>query len=423
MANQKRKIELLRKSSRPFLLVSFGLLAISSLALYFYLHNVLSDAVEEELRSTVARIENSIKSQGSWYELPPMVEVAMVPLVGKEQIKDTLMFDPSQDEVEEFRELNTYMAWGGENYRITVRALIVESNEILTAFILSYGIITLLVFLFLYQFNKNATQKLWFPFFENLKQMKQFSVSSNAPLKLMESDVLEFTELNTQITILTEKVRSDYKNLKQYTEDVSHEVQTPLAIMQAKIETLMNGSELSTGQFEQLASIQKDIRRLKQLNKRLGLLSKIENEQFKNVMSCNLTELLKNRIDNLSELYNTDIQLKPSADTYLFMDTQLAEILFDNLLSNALKYATPHTPIRVALHTQFLSIQNEGERAILQPDQLFNRFYKESDEIKSTGLGLAIVKKICDLYGFRPSYSYENGTHCFKILFPEKSNS
>lgn len=419
MANHKeRKIELLRKSSRPFLLVSFGLLALSALVLYFYLHYVLTNAVEEELRSTVGRIENSIKVQNAWYELPPMVEVAIVSVLGKEQIKDTLIFDPSQDELEEFRELNTFMEWQGENYRITVRSLIVESDEILTAVIISYGIITLLVFLFLYQFNKKATQKIWFPFFENLKRMKQFSVSSESSLALVESDILEFSELNAEITTLTGKVRSDYKTLKQFTEDVSHELQTPLAIIQAKVDTLMNGEELSDLQFEQLASIQKDIHRLKQLNKRLGLLSKIENQQFKNVKSCNLTQILQHRIENLAELYPSKIVLERAiADTAVLMDAQLAEILCDNLLSNALKYATPNTPIWAAVDEQSLTVKNKGVRAILRPAQLFNRFYKESDEVKSTGLGLAIVKKICDLYGFFPSYSYENGEHCFKIVF------
>ena len=182
MAKGERKINLLQKSSRPFLWISFGLLAISSLVLYFYLRNLLRNAVEEELRSTVGRVENSIKAQGSWYELPPIVEVAMVSKLGKEQIKDTLMFDPSQNELEEFRELNTYMRWQGENYRITVRTLIVESDEILIAVNIVYAIITLLLFLFLYYFNKKATRKLWFPFFENLNKMKQFSVSSKKPL-------------------------------------------------------------------------------------------------------------------------------------------------------------------------------------------------------------------------------------------------
>ncbi|WP_419213137.1 sensor histidine kinase [Maribacter sp. X9] len=417
MVKEQRKIKLLRKSSRPFLWISFGLLAISALVLYFYLRFLLRNAVEEELRSTVGRVENSIKTQGSWYELPPIVEVAMVSKLGKEQIKDTLMYDPSQNELEEFRELNTYMGWKGENYRITVRALIVESNEILITVNILYGTITVLVFLFLYYFNNKATQKLWFPFFENLNKMKQFSVSSQDPLLLMDSDILEFTELNTEITTLTEKVQSDYKNLKQFTENVSHELQTPLAIIQAKIDTIINGEGLNNSQFEQLSSIQKDIQRLKQLNKRLGLLSKIENEQFTNVKPCKLNEVLRDRIEHLSELYPAKIILNVQKETIVIMDAHLAEVLCDNLLSNAIKYATPNTPITIDLQKNALTVKNKGTCAILKPELLFNRFYRETDELKSTGLGLAIVKKICDFYGFTPSYSHENGTHNFIVNF------
>jgi hypothetical protein len=136
----------------------------------------------------------------------------------------------------------------------------------------------------------------------------------------MDSDILEFSEHITEITTLTEKVRSDYKTLKQFTEDVSHELQTPLAIIQAKVDTIMNGEELNDLLFEQLSSIQKDIHRLKQLNKRLGLLSKIENKQFKNVKSCNLTDVLRNRIENFSELFPTTILFESKENTILLMD-------------------------------------------------------------------------------------------------------
>jgi hypothetical protein len=398
-------------------------MVFSTIALYFYVRNLLQGEVEEELRSTEARIESSISGTNTIYQLPPMVEVKAVSQLGVEHLKDTLIFDPSQNEMEAFRELTTFSKIKDQNYRITVRALIVESEDILIAVVISYLIVILLVFIFLFYLNKSRTRKLWNPFFKNLEQMKLFSLTSKNPISLMDSDILEFSELNTEIFALTDKVRSDYKILKQFTEDVSHELQTPLAVIQAKVDTIMNGEELNDLQFEQLASIQKDIHRLKQLNKRLGLLSKIENKQFKNVKSFNLTEVLRNRIENFSELFPTTILLESKENTILLMNVQLAEILCDNLLSNALKYAAPNTPINVILEKQTLTVKNQGVRVILKPDQLFNRFYKESDEVKSTGLGLAIVKKICDLYGFSPSYSYENGEHGFNILFQENPAS
>jgi hypothetical protein len=420
MNNQTKKIGLLRKTSKTFLSIGVVLMLFSTVALYFYVRNLLQSEIEEELRSTEARIESSISGNNPIYQLPPMVEVIEVSNLGLEHLKDTLIYDPSQNEIEDFRELTTYSKINNHNYRITVRTLIVESEDILIAFIISYLIVILSVFVFLFYFNKSRTQKLWTPFFKNLEQMKLFSLTSDTPISLMDSDILEFSELNTEITTLTDKVRSDYKNLKQFTEDVSHELQTPLAIIQAKIDTIINGEELNDLQFEQLSSIQNDIQRLKQLNKKLGLISKIENDQFTNISPCNLNIILKDRIENLSELYPSEILFESNEDVVLLMDAHLAEVLCDNLLSNAIKYSLPNTPIKVILEKESFSVKNKGKRAILKPDQLFQRFYKESDEVKSTGLGLAIVKKICDLYDFQPSYRYTNNEHHFTIFLPKQ---
>jgi hypothetical protein len=420
MAEPTKKIRLLQKTSKTFLWISLVLMLFSTIGLFFYVWNLLQDEVEEELRSTEARIKSSISENSVIYQLPPMVEVETVSNLEVEHLKDTLIFDPSQNEIEEFRELTTFSKINDQNYRITSRVLILESEDILIAVVISYLIVLLFVFIFLFYLNKSRTKKLWNPFFKNLEQMKLFSLTSETPIFLMDSDILEFSELNTEITTLTDKVRSDYKNLKQFTEDVSHELQTPLAIIQAKVDTIINGEELNDLQFEQLSSIQNDIQRLKQLNKKLGLLSKIENDLFTNISPCNINHILKDRIENLSELYPSEIIFKNNVDVVLLMDVHLAEVLCDNLLSNAIKYSLPNTPIVVVLEKESLTIKNEGKRAILKPGKLFHRFYKESDEVKSTGLGLAIVKKICDLYGFQPSYRYNNNKHHFTIAFQNR---
>ena len=417
MSFPQKKIPLLRKKSIRFLWISLVLAIASTICLFFYVKQLLANEVEEELRSTEARVENSITENHELYQIPPVIEISPVSFLGKEKIKDTLIFDPSQNEIEEFRELTTFSKINGENYRITVRALIVESEDILIAVIISYLIIIFFIFVFLFYLNKASNRNLWLPFFTTLEQVKLFSITSEAPISLMESDILEFSELNTEITTLTDKVRLDYKNLKQFTEDVSHELQTPLAIIQAKVDSLINGENLNNLQFEQLSSIQNDIHRLKQLNKRLGLLTKIDNKQFENITACNLNKLILHRIENFSELYPAEIVLKCKEDVVLQMDENLAIVLCDNLLSNAIKYALPNSEIVVELNKKNLKVINKGVRAIIKPDHLFQRFYKESDEIKSTGLGLAIVKKICDHYNFLPSYSYENNAHVFAISF------
>lgn len=388
---------------------------VSTIVLYFYVRNLLQGEVEEELRSTEARIESVIRENKPIYQLPPVVEIERVSLLGVERLKDTLIFDPSQDELEEFRELTTYSDIDGKKYRITVRTLVEESEDILVAVVVSYLVIILLVFIFLFYFNKAWNQKLWFPFFNNLEQMKRFSLTSDRPIAFMDSDILEFSELNYEITALTDKVRSDYKNLKKYSEDVSREMQTPLPIIQAKIENIFNGDNLSDVQFEHLTSIQKDIQRLTQMNKRLTLLTKIENQQFSNPQLLDFNLQVKQRIENFSEIYPSKINLNEKSQMQLTMDTYLADVLIDNLLSNALKHTIEPGLVTITIEEDIFSVTNEGVQGILNPKKLFPRFYSETSHKKSMGLGLAIVKKICDLYGFGVTYVFKEGKHVFTI--------
>lgn len=414
-----KKIPLLVKTSGSFLRISLILVVISTVALYFYVRYLLQAEVEEELHSTEARIESSIAGNNIIYQLPPWSEVSEVDKAGMEILKDTLIYDPSQDELEEFRELTTYSDINGREYRITVRALVVESENILIAVVISYIIIILLVFIFLFYMNKARNRQIWRPFFETLDTIKQFSLTSEAPINLVDSNIREFSDLNKEISTLTDKVRSDYKNLKQYTEDVSHEMQTPLAIIQAKIENIINGDNLNNIQFAHLTGIQGDIHRLTQLNKRLTLLTKIENQQFGKPEVLQFTEVIKNRIDCLKEIYPDLIQLEEKDQCELKMDPYLADVLCDNLLSNAIKYSNAKGSILVRVGNMKLTVSNIGTEKLQSPEKLFSRFYRESGIPKSTGLGLAIVKKICDHYGFMPHYAFEEGRHHFKVKFSQ----
>ena len=389
----------------------------STIALYFYTKQLLQNEVEEELFSTEARIENSLKSNTQPFSLPPVIEVVEISDLKEEFLKDTLIYDPSQSEDEVFRELSTFKKINNKYYRITVRNLVVESKDILIAIVVSYFIIILLAFIFLYYLNSEGNRKLWAPFFKNLEVMKGFSIKSNRPIKMLDSDILEFRELNNEILMLTKKVRDDYQNLKQFTEDLSHEMQTPLAIMQAKIENIINEKKLSEDQYLQFSSLQKDILRLKQLNKRLTLLTKIENNQFINIDKIDLTKIINKTVENFKELFDADIHFSEAKKVFVLMDPYLAEVLCNNLISNAVKHSEESKPVNITCTKECLIIKNAGNTAIAMPENLFHRFYRESNSNHSTGLGLAIVKKICELYDFDISYKFQENNHMFTILF------
>ncbi|MBK5214406.1 MAG: HAMP domain-containing histidine kinase [Flavobacteriaceae bacterium] len=412
-----KKTKLIKKTSRTFILTGLVLVVLSSIVLYSYTKDLLQGQVEESLYSTEARVVNALKNDKVIFSLPPVTEIKIAKNARPKTIKDTIIYDPSQDEMEEFRELSTYEEINGQIYQITVRNLVVESKDILIAIVFSNITIFVLAFLFLFFFNTTKNIKLWSPFFKNLEEMKRFSLSSNEEMQLVDSDVLEFSELKDEILLLTSKVRNDYESLKQFTEDVSHEMQTSLAIIQAKIDNIINEHSINDKQFEQISSIQKDIQRLKHLNQRITILTKIDNNQFIRVEDVNVTKLLEEKIENFKEMEIDYIMLHSKTDLVVSMDIYLADILINNLISNAIKHSGEEKKISIIAENKTLVISNYGQNALMNPEKLFLRFYREVNSVQSTGLGLAIVKKICDLYKFDLTYHFADQQHSFSITF------
>ena len=416
-----KKITLIKKTSRTFLLTGIFLATLSCIALYFYTRDLLQSEIEEELHSTEGRITDAIKNHQTLYSLAPITEVTIVDSIKRETLKDTLLFDPSQNEMELFRELSTYKTIDNVTYHIVIRTLVVETEEILIAIVLSNIIIFSLAFIFLFYFNTAQNLRIWKPFFDNINQMKRFSVTSNEPLELVESDVLEFSELQTHIQSLTNKVKIDYENLKQFTENVSHEIQTPLAIIQAKIDNIINEHSINDKQFEQVTSIQKDIQRLKQLNKKITILTKIDNNQFVNIEEVSISQIVNEKVADYKELEIKNIVHLADENLVVSIDPYLAEILVNNLISNAIKHSLQNENIIIYTNQNSIIVCNPGEKAIQNPEKLHLRFYREKNNFKSTGLGLSIIQKICDLHGYTMSYKFENDLHVFTILFKAKS--
>ena len=397
----------------------------SGVVLYFSIKMLLESEIEEELYSTKNRVELILKSDPEHQGIPPVIEVEKVTNLRRKVLNDTLIYDPLQDEIELFRQLSETKLINGQQYRITVRAMVIESENILVAIVSTFLIIILFAFIFLFYFNKNRNKKLWDPFFINLDKIKSFSIKEMNQLDLRESEIIEFDELNKELNSLTAKVHSDYQNLKQFTEDISHEIQTPLAVMQAKIDTLVDGLHINQEQYQQFSSLENDLRKLKNLNKRLILLAKIDNNQFVNDELISLNLIFEDAVQNLIELTPAVFKLESNTNNLLKIDRSLAVVLCDNLLSNAIKHNLEDNEITIKIEVTKVQVLNRGIMPLKHPDQLFNRFYKESRSRDSNGLGLSIVKKICDQYGFLPSYSFvelefnthKNRYHCFEIQF------
>ena len=98
-------------------------------------------------------------------------------------------------------------------------------------------------------------------------------------------------------------------------------------------------------------------------------------------------------------------------------DLILANILFTNLIKNAVQHNHEGGYITMLLNEEKFEIINTGEVSKIEPSQLFHRFQRGDTVTDSLGLGLAINQKICELYGFRLQYDQHGDTHTFSLFF------
>lgn len=141
-------------------------------------------------------------------------------------------------------------------------------------------------------------------------------MGENKPVHFDHTGISEFDQMNSTLEEMMAKMQTDFVNLKEFTENASHELQTPLAIIKSKLELMMNDGKLSVIQRKQLHEIFQTVIRLSKLNEALLLLSKIENRQFVDPAEVDLCGLIRERISYLEELFELkQINLSINVDT------------------------------------------------------------------------------------------------------------
>ena len=421
-------MKLIQKTSRTYLLLSAIIFILSGVMLFFVLTSVMNNRLDEKLIYNKEVIAKRIK-----YDYPLTIFEEPEELTASEKLlypndtiifKDTLIFHALEgvegvEEYEKYRQLTAYETLQGKQYKIVTRNSLVRNQDFVSIITLSTIIIILLLLTGLLILNTLIAKKIWKPFYMNLDRLKNFSIQDQNIIELEPSNVEEFIELNSSIKNLTQKLQSDFNNLKEFSENASHEMQTPLAIMQSKIELLLQSTDVTKEQSKQLQSIYQAGQRLSKLNKTLLLLAKVENQQFSTKEDMSLKELIERQLENYED-FITNKNLKVTtklSDDNIITNTVLADTLISNLLSNAIKHNIPNGTIEIIHVRDILIFSNTGLPLDQDPENLFSRFKKASTLKDSLGLGLAIVKKICEVNDWQISYSYEDNTHQISILF------
>ncbi|MBT0608368.1 sensor histidine kinase [Aequorivita echinoideorum] len=338
----------------------------------------------------------------------------------KDTYRDTMMYMLNEDDFEPVRVLESVFRNNDDYYKIKVVTSMVEEDDqienlLIYTIILYFSLIISILIL-----NNFFLLKVWKPFYHLISQLKNFSLDSNEPINYKKTNIEEFVLLNKNVEKLLTKTRETYSAQRQFIENASHELQTPLAIAINKLELLFEENNLTENQAFQLQQALENLERLKRLNRSLLLISKIENDQFQQLSNVNINQLIQEIISNFSEMAshkNITFGFSSSENVSLYMNPDLAHFLFSNLIKNAITHGISTSEITINLTEEFFKINNYSSSAPLNGEQIFKRFHKNSMDATSIGLGLAISNSIARKYGFALIYYFREGQHSFALKF------
>jgi len=415
-------MKLLAKYSRINLFVTIIIFLVSSAAYYFFLSYILIRQVDEDLKIEEQEINVYVKKYNRLPESMPVNDQVIShtpvssPFTERSFVTESIY---EKDEKEPYRQLVFGINVAGKNYKVSVAKSLEETEELIYSILLITFLTILSILIASFIINRLVIQKIWQPFYITLNRVENFKLAKTEKFHFEKNSIEEFNLMNQTIEKLINRAQLDYLSLKTFSENASHEIQTPLAVIRAKLDVLVQDENLTEKQSKALQSTYTAVEKLARLNHSLLLLTKIENDQFADRQLLDMKQSIEDKVTEFHELWQSrDITVHTRLETKLLLvNEELLDILLNNLLSNSSKYNYEGGSIRIELTNNHLQITNTSHHPPLAQDRIFQRFYKTSNNNYQNGLGLSIIKQICDDAGFNIAYSFNNDQHQFVIWF------
>lgn len=334
------------------------------------------------------------------------------------QYKDSMIYIVEKKETEPARILTTIFRDDNERFQeLTVSTPSIEKNDLIGAIqvwiiFLYVALLLIIIVICAWVFHRNMR-----PLYTLLHWLDGYQTGKkNAPLN-NDTQVTEFRKLNDGAIRYAARNEQLFEQQKQFIGNASHEMQTPLAICQNRLEMLMEDDALSESQLGELVKTHQTLEYITKLNKSLLLLSKIDNGQFSEIKPVEVNTLLKRYLEDYKEVYEyREIETTIVEKEIMIMNANesLAVVLLTNLLKNAFVHNTDGGYIRIEIASESITFRNSGVHHPLD-SRIFERFFQGNKKEGSTGLGLAIVDSICRLQHLGLRYDYNEGEHCFEV--------
>ncbi|MFY0255115.1 ATP-binding protein [Chitinophaga sp. 30R24] len=422
-------MKLLTKTTVYFLLIMLPVFAAGAFYLYAKFNTEIKHETDEELVNdqlqwmryldTVSVSNPVFGIHTPEFNLQPTTKAAQE----KHTIKGVRIYQEPENVYSPFRQLSQVITIHSINYELVLRKSLIEKDDLISNIIYVMLVAFAGLFVFVLLSNWLISRKIWKPFYHSLHMIQRLQLNKLEQVTFEPARTQEFRQLNTVLNNMTARIHQDYLNMKELTEDAAHEMQTPLAIAQSKLELLLQDETLTEAQQKSILFSYDEIQRLSRLNHHLLLLAKIENQQYPITEKpdlCAAAEKYLLLFEELIKEKSLQIDTTFTSPTPWPLHPALTDILVSNLLGNAIKYNFPQGSIRLQITPGTFRISNTSTLPAIPAPILFQRFKKHHHQGgPSNGLGLAIIKKIADSYQLSLAYSYENGWHTFTVAIPD----
>lgn len=425
-------MKLLAIANRYYLVTLIVVFVIGSFAAYYILKSIINREFNQKLFAEKEQLIYELHTYDNLKEtyylnIGDVIEVEEVPVppVLSTTLKDTIMYDPYEKKELPFRIMTFSDEIKGKYYVIQIKKSMLPYQDLIEGISeIMLGLVLLLA-LSLGFLNRVIFKRLWAPFHQIIRQLHHFNMATPTRIDVDTNNVEEFQELRSVLDKMIEKGIRDFKNLKEYTENTSHEIQTPLAIIKSKAEMLLQ-EPLEEAVLIEISEIYEAATRLSRLKEGLAMLSKIENNQYVASGPIDMGAFILQKLESLEEM----IEMKQLSVTTSFpgspllnLNNDLVFMLITNLLGNAIKHNEQGGQIAITLEEDFLQVENTGRQPNVPTMELFDRFKRSSHSaVDGSGLGLSVVKRIVEYYEMSIEYTFEDGWHRITIYFnPEKS--
>lgn len=426
-------MKLLSYTYRKLALLLFLLMAVWGVLFYYAIIDEVVDETDDTLENYGEILMESalhdpsiLETEGSlmsFYKFTPISEEEGRHY--RQVFYDATVYIELEDEDEPVRVMCTaFRMPDGQYYELKLMISILERDDMVEAMLWYLGELFLLFLICTSIGIQLVLKGVFRPLHRLLDWLHCIQPGKEAPPLDNPTKIREFRQLSDAALDMGNRSYKAYEEQKQFIENASHELQTPLAIVRGKVELLAESEGMTEQQMEQLDEIYATLGRAVKLNKSLLLLSRIENGQYTEMEDVSVDEILDELLPDLMDIYeHKQVRLIRKREEQPFIircNHSLAQILVSNLVKNSLLHNREGGELQVLTTPTSLVIKNTGD-VPLDGEKLFRRFYHGMDGKKdSTGLGLAIARSIALSSSLKLTYEWQDGMHTFRLVKESK---